>query len=447
MSAPRGQALGFAAIISGAALVWGLWRYGATETWELYRLFLGLLVSALVVAWAAPRQPRGVLWVGFLLVGGLLMVQIAVQPTLEGRGYVLAAAGWLALFSSLGFASQGRRSARRLAFFLVALGTLEALYGLTQALPSPPSDGRGADVFGAGAVDARTFGATGTLFNRNHFAGLLNLTLPLGFGALAVRSRRSLASETRALRWVVMLACMLIGLAVLLSLSRGGVLTLIATVLLMASMLFVDRQRAGRGLSPGIAVGLLVLVLAAGLAVGLGGLTSRFANLSEAQNDRPQLYADTLRLVADEPLSGVGPGMYRWQFRPYQTVDAERRFDHAHNDYLEIAADWGLPAALLFWGFVGWRFYRACYHFYAPPAAGESRGSWRRGLALGCAGAVFSILVHSLVDFNLHIPTHLVVFCAVLGLAWSLELAPPRAPLPLATRARRSRRALAAGRS
>jgi O-antigen ligase len=118
--------------------------------------------------------------------------------------------------------------------------------------------------------------------------------------------------------------------------------------------------------------------------------------------------------------------MYRWRFRPYQSIDTLRLYDHAHNDYLESAAEWGIPLALLAWGFVLWRFSRCVAIFLA------SRDPERRGLALGCSAAIFSILTHSLVDFTLQIPALLMLFCAVLGLAWSLDVkrrrAEPKAP-------------------
>ena len=107
--------------------------------------------------------------------------------------------------------------------------------------------------------------------------------------------------------------------------------------------------------------------------------------------------------------------MYRWRFRPYQTEQLDLRFDQAHNDYLQAAAEYGLPLALLFWAFVVWRFFRALFHFF------DSRNPRTQGLALGAAAAIFTILVHSLVDFNLQIPANLATFALVLGLAWGLE--------------------------
>ncbi len=405
-----------AAMIFGAALVWGIWRYGATETWELYRLFLLAAAAVLVIAWTLPAESaRGQLrLLPLLLVGCVLFAQISLRPTLQGRGYVLAALGWMALFLSLAFALRGRKAARSLLLFLILAGGFEAAYGLTQALGEPASAG---DIH-------RAQTARGTFVNHNHFAGMLNMTLPLALGALFTsfhrrRSVRSSRSETWAWTWMVLLSCSFMGLAVLLSLSRGGVLTLAATLAFMSCILGLRRRASERKGLPAVAGWLLGLtILGLGLAVGLDALTEQFTLFSEAGKDRSAVYADSLRLIQDHAAFGVGPGMYRWRFRPYQSVTPETRYDHAHNDYLEIAADWGLPAAALIWSFVGWRFYRASAKFF------ESRSTFRQGLALGCSGALFSILLHSLIDFNLQIPTNLMVFCMILGLAWSLEALP-----------------------
>ncbi len=399
-----------AATIYGAALTWGIWRHGATETWELYRLFLLAAVSALIIAWSYPVSSlRGQMPLLLLLLAGcFLFSQISLQPTLQGRGFVLAALGWIAFFTSFAVVSNGRGGGHRLFLFLIIVGGFEAVYGLVQALGEPTSSGG----------FYRLNGARGTFINRNHFAGMLNMILPLALGSLFIRfyhrgSRRSPRSETYAWTWVMILSCSFMGLAILLSLSRGGVITLIATLAFMSCLLVLRRGTRKKGL---LAVWLLPLtILGLGLAAGLDALTERFAFFQDGWEGRAVIYANSLELIRDNAAFGVGPGMYRWRFRPYQTINPENRYDHAHNDYLESAADWGIPAAIVIWGFIAWRFIRAFRTLF------ESRSVYRQGLALGCLGALFSIFLHSLVDFNLQIPTNLMIFCMILGVAWSLE--------------------------
>ncbi len=399
------------AALFGAALAWGLLRFGAAETRVLYQLFLLLLLPALIAAFS-PRLAKPKALLPLLLVGLFLLAHTALQPTLEGLGFIHLSIGWMALFLTVRLASDSQRWARNLLLFLIVLGGAEAAYGMVQSIGGV--DAIGSYSRGLGEI------ATGTFINRNHFAGLLNMTLPLAVGALFTafarrRSSRHAASETYALTWIVLLCCSLMGLAVLLSQSRAGTVTLISSLLFLSLLLVLARRRSAGKSIPGLAAWIILFtVLGLGLSVGLEALLARFGRLGQ-EDLRIRVYRDSLELIADHPLLGVGPGMYRWRFRPYQTEGTERLYDHAHNDFLETAAEWGVPLALLFWGFVLRRFYRSARLFV------ESRHPVRQGIALGSATAIFSILLHSLFDFNLQIPANLAVLCTILGLAWSLE--------------------------
>lgn len=84
--------------------------------------------------------------------------------------------------------------------------------------------------------------------------------------------------------------------------------------------------------------------------------------------------------------------------------------DHAHNDYLEFAAELGLVGSVLLFGLI--------QAGLALMVDGINRmGRTRdRYLLLGCAGGVIAILFHSLADFNLQIPADALVFATILGL-------------------------------
>ncbi len=379
----------------------------------LYGFFLLLLPAGLLILLAPGyrRLPAAIFW-PLSAIGLGLLAQALRLPSTEGRGYLHWAVGWLALVLGLALGRAGRRPAVALAGLLVALGAGEALYGLAQALGVVEHVGSYARFKGSIA--------TGTYVNQNHYAGLLAMTLPLAVGAVyALWARRddvrSPRSERLAALWLALLGCALLGLSLLLSRSRSGAVVLLATLLALAVLLAAGgRRRRGAGLSGAAGAVLVGLVLVLGLGVGLEALGERFRPTGQPDRRLP-VFRDGLRLVAERPLTGVGPGMFVWRFRPYQTEHTETRWKHAHSDYLETAAEWGIPAALLLWGFVAWRCQRGVALFLS------SRRGWRRGLALGGAGAILAILLFSLTDFNLQIPANLAVFGAILGLVWGLE--------------------------
>ena len=388
------------AMLFGAVIVWGLFQYAGKFPQIYYRLFLFALVPALIVAVRLPLPSiNKTSFTLLLLVGAFFLFQIVFQPTLTGHGYVLAALGWLALALTLALTAGQPGSARACLLFLILVGSVEALYGLTQSL------GPGGDL------------AQGSFTNRNHFAGLLNMAIPLAMGGLFahyVSAKEKLRSELLARSWIVLLSCGFMGLGVLLSLSRAGSTTLILTIVFLGTLLIIRPKTAlgpGRRSLSGTAAWILLFVtLGLGAWVGMEALIARLGN---PDLNRPAVYADTLGLISQAPVLGTGPGMYRWHFRPHQSIEPQWWYDHAHNDYLEAAVDWGIPLALCFWGFVVWRFWRSIATFLG------SADPWRQGIGLGCAGAIFSILVHSLVDFNLQIPVNLMIFSMILGLSWA----------------------------
>ena len=394
-------------------------RFGATEIQIQYSLFIIMAsITGLGVLFLAREGNMG--WKAVLLgaIGLILLGQIAWRGPVTGNGYLYAWLGWSALFLTLLLLNSGIR-VQSFIVLLILLGVFEALYGLLQSLGG--FDYIGQYFRGAGRT------ATGTLINRNHFAGLMNMTIPLALGALYAgflrkRRRGQSLSELTAQIWILLLGLAVLGLAIVLSLSRGGVLTLIATQAFLGFLLFLSwRKRAGGGLFPAVTVALLLIVTAYAVGAGLDPLLSRFEEAGSGWEGRAQLYRDTLDLIGNHPIVGVGPGMYRWRIQPHLT-GKPNNFHHAHNDYLEHAAEWGVPLALLFWGFVIWRVFACCGCFL------RSKDPWTRGITLGCAAAIFSILVHSLVDFNLQVAANWMLFCTILGISF---LPPPAGAWPL----------------
>jgi O-antigen ligase len=128
------------------------------------------------------------------------------------------------------------------------------------------------------------------------------------------------------------------------------------------------------------------------------------------EDGRLIVYSDTVRMIGDHPW-GTGLNTYEDVFRRYQTYRPGLLFDHAHNDYLEIIAEWGLLPAAIFWGGIAFVLLKSSRVFI------ESDSSEVRGILLACIGSILSIMLHSLVDFNLQIPSNALLFYALVGVA------------------------------
>lgn len=312
----------------------------------------------------------------------------------------LMAAGWAYL-------SARRTTGKTLRFLnlLLWIGVFEALLGLAQYFLIPGW------IFGYQNIGAQS---SGTLINRNHFAGLLEMLIPVAFG-LAYCSARRFGDFARP--YLFLLGGAFMGLGLLFSLSRMGIFSFLATVVFLAAMLQLRKSQQRMAVALGF--GLMGLVLAGAAWIGFDSIVQRYSELVREdalfREGRIQIYRDTLRMIAGTP-GGVGTGNFQDRFRTYQTFRPDLLVDHAHNDYLETAAEWGLPIAAAFWSFLIFVVIRGVRLFITVESPEQ------RGILLACTGAIFSILVHSLADFNLQIPSNAMLFFTFVGISMALPL-------------------------
>lgn len=193
--------------------------------------------------------------------------------------------------------------------------------------------------------------------------------------------------------------------------SRGGNVAAIAAMLalLVLSLTLANRQALGR--SAAALAGLAIAAFALLFAINDTFLSARFDDMAASglRDDTRHLLWDVAeRMIGDAPLQGLGLGTYQIAYPHYAQVSLHFVIDKAHNDYLELAAGWGLPAAILWWVALVWLvglclrgiFVRRRYRIYPMLAV----------------GAAVLVGVHSMFDFSLQIPAIAVTFAAILGL-------------------------------
>ncbi|MFB3923233.1 MAG: O-antigen ligase family protein [Terriglobia bacterium] len=269
--------------------------------------------------------------------------------------------------------------------------------------------------------------ATGTYINRNHFAGLLELIIPLVLASIfysfqAWTSRRHMGhtgrrdsgrnlAASQSLFYLFLLVLMVV--AVIFSRSRMGILVTVFSIVFLA--LLAQLQLRKKVWMVGVFL-FMACVLGYGLWIGLAPVLARFEVVHDPNylqvEGRVAIWKDTVRLLRDYPLTGSGLGTFGIVFRKYQTALVDASVDHAHNDYLEVAADTGLLGALLLFVPIFCLLGKMVLSFLA-----EARG-YRRAVVLGCIGSTMGLLLHSVTDFNLQIPANALIFSTILGIGY-----------------------------
>ncbi|MBN2508206.1 MAG: O-antigen ligase family protein [Verrucomicrobia bacterium] len=288
---------------------------------------------------------------------------------------------------------------------------------------------------------------SGTFWCPNHFAGFISMVLGLVLAYVAVRRPRRSDVERSALSKVYLAyAGLVLLVGLLVSLSRGAWLATAAGVLVV--LLWGDwRQRA---MWPRIAVAVLAIVGLVVIATRVDTVRDYIRLTFTAQNPgqtstlrdptlggRTQLWKATLSMIADRPVFGGGPATWQWYHLKYRHPAIQRQPEFAHNDFLNLAADYGLVGLAIGLAIVG------CFYWQAILMTRSPASSDQRAFAIGSLVAVTILLLHSWIDFNLHIPSNALLAATLLGCTAAME--DPRKRFPRAEIGRGTRRTLAAG--
>jgi O-antigen ligase len=226
-------------------------------------------------------------------------------------------------------------------------------------------------------------------------------------------------------------ASAIMGLAVVVSLSRGGIVSLIAGLIFIALVgsrlrRNMERNRFEQGRAGSVlkrigAVGAIAAAIFVGVIwIGAEDVIrrtaetidqARGANEQVVYSSRQWIWHDTWKMVKAHPLLGVGIGAYETVFPTYASGgDGNIRVDFAHNDYLQVLADAGLVGGLLAAWFI-------CLVFRAVLRGIKAKDPLKAAMALAAGAGIFSILVHSLFDFNLQIPSNSLLFLLLSAVA------------------------------
>jgi O-antigen ligase len=398
-------------------LLFGPLAFGAVEPWSIFVLEAGsaalflfwigkqaLLDGRIKVSWNPIFLPMG-------MFAALVVAQLAFHRTAYPHDTAALALQYCAYATLCFLAGQTLvrgAQARKLTLIFSIYGAALAGFALLQGISSngklywmrqPRSGGW----------------IYGPYVNHNHYAGLMEMLVPI---PLIVSLTRLAPPKVRAVAAVT--AAVMVG-TIFLSGSRGGMLAIVAELIILAALLV--RQK--RSLRTAIGIGLF-LAIVVGLLVWIGGgeLSKRIATASPGHNElssdiRTYINRDGLHMFLKKPVLGWGLGTFPIVYPEFRTFYTNFFVNQAHNDYLQLLVEMG---AL---GFAAMLWFVVTLYSQALKKIKHWLTEMSGAVTLACMLGLSGILVHSAVDFNLQIPANAALFYVLCTIAAGKPFAKP----------------------
>ena len=286
-----------------------------------------------------------------------------------------------------------RNQFRQLIYIIIGIATFLSIFGIFKWIgvnPFPWWDY--SDLKYSADLLSSTYG------NHNHLAGYLEMAIPLILGLFLTGLRGG------KLIFMIFLVFIMIA-ALILSLSRGGWIGSLGGVAFMAVMLLIDRHFRKKKLIAALTCGFLAVALLVLSATPVVERIRTFEQKAEIQSlsGRVIVWDGVVDMILDHPLLGTGPGTFATVFTQYQPPGFLHRNFMAHNDYLHFGSELGLSFfAIIVWMIIA--LYKKGFQKLKNPSR------FVRGFTIGAMSGITAIIIHSISDFNLHIPANAILF-------------------------------------
>ena len=408
--------------------------YGTVHYWALAAFSLS--AAGIVCLWtldglvlrSTSLSLNGLQWpiLGMIVLGLIQLLPLraadnaglAISPTrtlsldpYATRLVIVQVASLFVYFAATLIFTDTPRRLRTLVRTITIFGFLLAMFGLTQSLTTD-----GTRVYWVRQLTQST--AFGPFINRHHFAGYMELVIALPLGLLFT------GAIEKPKRVVYGFVAMLMGVALLMTNSRGGVISLGAEILFLAVVGTTARthrgQRLPRGeraraamVRAGLAFMLIVALIGGALAFGGADIFTRLLGTptaSDPTTGRAHFWSVALDVIKAYPVTGSGLGSFGVIYTRFDSRNGLFRLEQAHNDYLQVLSDGGIIGAALGLWFILILFRRGF-------ARRETRDHFRRGVITGALAGCFAVLVHSFFDFTLHTTANALLFLILAALA------------------------------
>jgi O-antigen ligase len=409
------------ALIGGTRLLFSMPAYGLLS-------LIGLL--ALFSLGRAKPEPNRFCLVSTVLFFGYILARALFSPVdyLTRPDIYSVLGGLLVYFFVACLFTEAKRRMRLLAF-LLALAIVHVSIGAIQF-----RDGHNFMLIPF--LQRYDYGrrASGFYVCPNHLAGLLEV---LGVFGL------SIAFWSRWPLWAKLLAgyavCVCY-LGVALTGSRGGYLSTIASLAPFAVLSLTLLRKSSTGLfwkvgGPSLIVAAVIGLTAVFLLQESSYLGDRAQRVVDPGNVRIDMWQAAVQQWKLQPAFGTGSGTYLYYGRQFRSERVQEDPVYVHNDYLHLLAEYGVVGFAFFLVFLGSHLWSGWKNFrrLGLKRVGISSRLLSNAMALqlGAIAAVSAYLVHSFLDFNLHIPANVLLLAFVFGILANAgaQLTPDPVPL------------------
>jgi O-antigen ligase len=277
---------------------------------------------------------------------------------------------------------------------IIALGTCISIFAFIQKY--------------AALAQQATSGASGygPFFNRNNFAGYINMVIPLALGYFLYE--KSLNKKT-----VYGFCIAIMSLALFLSLSRAGILVYIFGLIFI--LLFSRTKGALKEKSGILTIWIVVIILSFLFFIDTKIVWEALASLFKKETmvilGHGYSWGDIVRIWKDFPVFGTGLGTFANMSGMYKSTVDQNLFVYAHNDCLQLLSETGLLGGFLIFLFF-MQYFRSLFKVWS-----KRHDTYAVCMVFGATASLFVMSAYSFLDFNLHIPANALLFFVIMGLA------------------------------
>ncbi len=408
----------------------------------LILLIIGLQMAPLPSSWIAFLSPR-------TFVDKMQIFEVAANVKdsgLDGSrwtclAYYLHSAivEWLKLAAYMGMfflvlnTAGSEKRINILIGVLVFVGIFEAVYAIFQVFSITPGEWWWKSLNGGGRF------AGGTFIRSNHFAAYMGMLVPLTFGFMIAMKKRGLdvrgrisgfggqsgghgSIVQRAVSWFspesvqpkiifLFFAGTIMALSLLLSGSRGGILSFAGSMFLMSVLFFTKKRFRKYGVA---AMVFCLIFFIWGLNVGIDKTFDQFKQ-TKGMDSHLMTTRSIMPMLRDYPVMGVGWGNFRYLYPRYiqNYDDRVSGCGRAHNDWIKAGAEIGIAGGFLI--FIAF----AVYLIKMVRIWKKRKNYYALGIGCGAMAGLLSAGFNSYFEFNMHIPANPLTLAALLGIGYA----------------------------